>query len=80
MLPKLTKKQLAEQVKILCYNKWETMTRKEGIEKYYEAMVCCEGSERDRYTNIYSQLMEGAKVAYDSCTFVCPTEWLHGEG
>lgn len=66
MIPKLTKKQLAEQVKILCYNKWETMTRKEGIEKYYEAMICCEGSEAERYTNIYCQLIEGAKVAYDS--------------
>lgn len=66
MIPKLTKKQLAEQVKILCYNEWETMTRQEGIEKYYEGMLCCEGCERDRYTNIYCQLIEGAKVAYDS--------------
>ena len=54
-----------EQVDIICYNKWETMTRREGIEKYLEGMRCCEGSERERYENIYFDLLDGKMVASD---------------
>lgn len=61
----LTKKQLNEQVNIICYNQQETMTRKEGIEKYLEGVCCCEGSERDRYLNIYLDLIEGKMTASD---------------
>ena len=61
----LTKKQLNEQVNIICYNQQETMTRKEGIEKYLEGVRCCEGSERDRYLNIYLDLIEGKMIASD---------------
>ncbi|MCR5066334.1 MAG: hypothetical protein K6A67_11300 [Bacteroidales bacterium] len=54
-----TKKQLAEKVTVTCYRKKETMTRSEAIDKYYEGMLCCDGSEAERYTTIYCQLMEG---------------------
>ena len=52
-------------VTILCYGEIETMERKKAIEKYYQAMVCCEGSEKERYCNIYSQLVEGKNVCKD---------------
>lgn len=60
-----TKKELAEQVTVTCYRKTETMTREQAIDKYYEGMMCCEGSERDRYTNIYCQLMDGYRRVSD---------------
>ena len=56
---KFTKKQLSEKVTVTCYRQTETMTRQEAIDEYYEGMLCCEGSEGERYTKIYFQLMEG---------------------
>lgn len=50
---------------VTCYRKTETMTREQAIDKYYEGMMCCEGSERDRYTNIYCQLMDGYRRVSD---------------
>ena len=32
---------------------------------YLEGMTACEGAERDRYTNIYLQLLEGRTVCED---------------
>lgn len=58
-MKQLTKKQLNEKVKITCYRQTETMTRREAIEEYYEGMMYCDGSEAERYTTIYWQLMEG---------------------
>ena len=60
-----TKKQLKEQVNVTCYKKKETMTREDAINKYYEGMMCCEGSEGERYRTIYCQLMEGLTNVYD---------------
>ena len=54
-------------VTIQCYNQIEKMKRKDAILKYYEAMVCCEGSEAERYTNIYCQLIAGETVCNDLC-------------
>ena len=64
-MKRLTKKQLDEKVKITCYRQTETMTRRDAIEEYYEGMMCCDGSEAERYTTIYCQLMEGLKVCSD---------------
>ena len=61
----LTKKQMQDFVTIICYGQPEIMRRDEAIDKYYEGMMFCEGSERDRYTEIYCQLMEGNKVCTD---------------
>ena len=61
----LTKKQLNEQVDILCYNRWETMTRREGMKKYLEGMRCCEGSEQERYEKIFFDLLDGKMIATD---------------
>jgi hypothetical protein len=53
-------------VVIECYGQIETMERQKAIEKYYEGMVCCEGSERDRYVTIYEKLMNGEKICSDT--------------
>lgn len=50
---------LDDVVTIICYNKKERKTRRDAIEEFSEAMAYCEGSERDRYTNIFMQLMAG---------------------
>lgn len=53
-------------VTVICYGKeekWES--RKKAIAFYAEAMMCCEGSERDRYTNVYLDLMSGKEVCTD---------------
>lgn len=54
-----TKKQLQEEVTVTCYNETEKMTRGKAIDFYFEGMMCCEGSEGERYKTIYCQLMEG---------------------
>lgn len=64
-MKQLTKKQLKEVVTVICYGRMEHMTREQAIDKYYEGMVCCEGCERDRYTEIYCQLAEGKKICMD---------------
>ena len=57
---------LSEKVDILCYNKWEHMTRREGLEKYRECMRNSEGSEHERYEKIFFDLLEGKMIATDS--------------
>ena len=52
-------------VKITCYGQTETRTRKDALKFYREAMRACEGSERDRYTNIVMQLEDGATECSD---------------
>ena len=42
---------------------WDS--RKEAIAFYLEGMASCEGTERDRYTNIYLALISGAKICRD---------------
>lgn len=61
----LSKKKLAERVSVTCYNKTETTTRQKALNKYYEGMRCCEGSERERYETIFFQLMDGEMEASD---------------
>lgn len=65
MFPTLKPKQMKEKVKVICYNKEKTMTRKEALDLYYEGMLCCDGCEAERYQNIVCQLLEGAMVARD---------------
>lgn len=53
-------------VKVICYGQekiWDS--RSEAIKYYAEAMAMCEGSERERYSNIYSQLIDGCSVCHD---------------
>ena len=52
-------------VTIHVYNQVEKMKRSEAIKKYLEGMRFCDGSERDRYTNIYLQLIDGKDECFD---------------
>ena len=63
----LTKEQLAEQVRVTCYGKTKTWVREKAIDEFYEGMMCCDGSEAERYKTIYCQLMEGHTVVSDEC-------------
>jgi len=62
-----TKKELQEKVRVTCYGQTETMTREKAIDEYYEGMVCCDGSEAERYQTIYCQLMAGLTEVSDVC-------------
>ena len=56
-----------DSVKVTCYGEekvWDS--RAEAIAFYLEGMTACEGSERDRYTNIYLQLLEGCTECEDT--------------
>ena len=64
-MKQLSKKQLAEQVTVTCYRRREVMTREQAIDEFYEGMMCCEGSEAERYQRIYCQLMEGLTEVSD---------------
>jgi len=64
-MKQFTKKQLAQKVWVTCYRQKKEMTRKEAIETYFEGMVCCDGSEAERYQRIYCQLMEGFRQVTD---------------
>ena len=66
-MARLTKKQMAEQVRVTCYRKTETMTRREALKFYQEGMMCCDpgSSECRRYTTIVCRLMSGATEVSD---------------
>ena len=50
---------------VTCYGVREIMDREYAIAFYLDGMRNSEGAERDRYTNIYLQLLDGAKEATD---------------
>ena len=52
-------------VTIICYGEKKQMERRDAIALYLEAMMCCEGFEKIRYTNIYLDLITGKKVCSD---------------
>lgn len=54
-----------DMVRIICYNQVERMERKDALDKYLEGMMMCDGSERERYASIYSQLMAGYQTCSD---------------
>lgn len=56
-----------DSVKVICYGVEETWdSRADAIKFYLEAMAACEGSERNRYTNVYLQLLEGKSICCDT--------------
>ena len=60
---------LNEKVTTTCYNKTETKTRREALEKYYNFMKHSEGSEHERYETIFFQLLEGYIECSDEIPF-----------
>lgn len=63
----MTKKQMDEQVRVTCYRKTETMTRRQALKRYQEGMMCCDpgSSECERYTTIVCRLMAGLTEVTD---------------
>ena len=58
--------EIIDPVVVICYGEEEFWgDRNEAIKFYLEGMMACEGAERDRYTNIYCQLIDGFKVCND---------------
>lgn len=57
---------LLDSVTTICYGKrkvWDS--REEAIREFIAAMASVEGSQRDRYTNVYINLMSGLSVCGD---------------
>ena len=55
-----------DSVTVICYGEskvWDS--RADAIKFYLEGMTACEGAERDRYTNIYLDLLEGCDICKD---------------
>ena len=53
------------KITTVCYGKEDTWETKEAAEQFFlQAMMGSDGSERDRYTNIYIKLQMGM----DFCT------------
>lgn len=55
-----------DSVTVICYGQsklWDD--RKEAEQFYLEAMNSTEGSERERYTNIYCDIISGKEVCTD---------------
>jgi hypothetical protein len=53
-------------VTVICYGKKRYFHNREAAEnEYLEAMAMSEGSERNRYTEIYLQLKEGLDLCTD---------------
>lgn len=52
-------------VKVTCYNQTKEWERSEAIAFFLEGMMSCEGAERERYTDIYIQLLGGYKECSD---------------
>jgi hypothetical protein len=54
------------KVKTKCYGIVEEWNSREDAKDYFfDAMMSCEGSERDRYTGIYIQLQNGLNYCTD---------------
>ena len=59
---------MANTFTITCYGKTKTYPeskRKAMMKEFMVAMASCDGSEQERYTNIYLDLAGGAKVCTD---------------
>ena len=54
-----------DPVRVTCYGQTKTWEREDAIRYYQSGAMFCDGSERERYTNIYFQLLEGKKEVSD---------------
>ena len=53
-------------VTVICYGQREHWgSREDAIKFYLKGMVVCDGCERDRYTNVYLDLISGKYVCSD---------------
>lgn len=57
---------MKEKIIVICYGQKEVWTsRKKALQFYLEAIQNSEGSERERYTNIYCDLMSHKQICKD---------------
>ena len=61
----MARRKKVDLVVVTCYGESKIWERSEAIAFFLEGMRCCEGAERERYTEIYLQLLDGAKEAFD---------------
>jgi hypothetical protein len=54
-----------DPVVVTCYGQTKVWERKDALDFFLEGARFCDGSEAERYFNIYYQLLKGAKEAYD---------------
>lgn len=55
----------SDPVRVTCYGQTQVWERQDALKFYADGIRFCEGAERDRYVNIYFQLLDGAKEARD---------------
>jgi len=56
-----------EKVKTVCYHQEQIWnSRNEAIDYFYKGMSCSEGCEKERYTKVYMELLEGKSICTDS--------------
>lgn len=62
----LKQNKIQDSVTVICYGKKEVWdSRAEAIAFYLEGMTSCMGAERDRYANVYLDLICGESVCSD---------------
>lgn len=54
-----------DYVMIKSFNNEKTYTRQNAIKLYLTYMECCEGAEKEHYTNIFLKLINGEKIIND---------------
>lgn len=55
-----------DKVYCTCYgDRMEFESSEKAMDFFMQGMMACEGSERDRYTNIYCQLKNGQTKCFD---------------
>ena len=64
-LSKKNKPNLDDVVKVTCYNQTKEYVRREAIAFFFECIMNSEGSEQERYVNIYQMLMLGYMECWD---------------
>lgn len=52
-------------VEIKCYGEITKMERQKAIQEFTEGVAFCEGSEKERYSNILVDLISGKKFCSD---------------
>ena len=56
---------MRDMVEVTCYGTTKLYERQQAIREFRIAMQVCEGSEKERYANIYCGLVRGKKVVCD---------------
>ena len=55
-----------KKIKVVCYGKAEYWEDREAAKMFYfEAMMCSDGAERNRYSQIFTELSLGYNVCTD---------------